>query len=444
MSIQYDMILRGGEVFTTEGLVQTDVGVLGGRIRSIGNLSGASSHNEVDVTGLTVLPGVIDSQVHFREPGLEHKEDLASGTHAAVMGGVTAIFEMPNTSPPTDTAAALTDKVTRALGRAWCDFAFFAGATTENAKNLKDLEVLPGCAGVKVFIGSSTGNLLVADDKNLAKVLASGRRRVAAHCEDEERLQERMHLIKGGNVPPAMHAEWRDAKTALKATQRLLRLAEQNGRRVHVLHISTADEMEFLRDWKHLATVEVLPQHLTLAAPDCYDALGTYAQMNPPIRDASHRDGIWKALNAGLVDCIGSDHAPHTKEEKDRGYPNSPAGMPGVQTLVPIMLGHVAKGRLSLQRFVDLTSAGPARVYGVARKGRIALGYDGDFTVVDLKAKRTITAGWCVYKCGWTPYDGVGVTGWPIMTIIRGQVVMREDELQGSPVGVPVQFQECL
>lgn len=439
----FDLILSGGNVATPNGLETCDIGVAGGRIRAIGSLAAAAAQTRLDCAGLTILPGVIDTQVHFREPGLDHKEDLATGSAGAAMGGVTAFFEMPNTNPNTLNEAALNDKLARAKGRAWVDHAFFIGATDENAAELAALELLPGCAGVKVFMGSSTGSLLVADDDHLEAVLRHGRRRVAIHAEDEPRLRERLALVKNG-ADPSMHPVWRDEETAIKATTRLLRLAQRAGRRVHVLHVSTAEEMHILAQHKDLATVEVLVNHLTLAAPDCYQRLGTFAQMNPPVRDARHRDGLWAALRAGVVDCIGSDHAPHTRDEKARPYPQSPSGMPGVQTLLPVMLDHVHAGRLTLQRLIDLTSAGPARIYDIAGKGRIALGYDADFSVVDLKKKRTITNDWMKTKCGWTPFDGMAVTGWPIVTIVRGNIVMREDELIGSPLGEPVRFQDTL
>jgi dihydroorotase len=439
----YDLILAGGTVATPNGLERCDVGVAGGHITAIGDLGQAGAAERLDCTGLTILPGVIDTQVHFREPGLEHKEDLATGSAGAAMGGVTAFFEMPNTNPNTLNEADLNDKLKRAKGRAWVDHAFFIGATDENADELPALELLPGCAGVKVFMGSSTGSLLVADDDHLEAVLRHGRRRVAIHSEDEPRLRERLALVKNG-ADPSMHPVWRDEETAIRATKRLLRLARRAGRRVHVLHVSTADEMDILAQNKDLATVEVLVNHLTLAAPDCYERLGTFAQMNPPVRDAKHRDGIWRALRAGVVDCIGSDHAPHIREEKARPYPQSPSGMPGVQTLLPVMLDHVNAGRLSLQRLIDLTSAGPQRIYNIAGKGRIALGYDADFSVVDLKKKRTITNDWMKTKSGWTPFDGMEVTGWPIATIVRGNIVMRDDELIGAPLGAPVRFQETL
>ncbi len=438
----FDLILKGGIAATPNGIAPADVAVKDGRIAAIGAVSGGAAE-VIDATGLHVLPGVIDSQVHFREPGLEHKENLATGTAGAALGGVTAIFEMPNTTPNTLDGADLADKLARAKGRAWCDHAFFIGAAEENADKLGELELLPGCAGVKVFMGSSTGSLLVSDDDTLREVLRHGRRRVAIHSEDEDRLRERLALVKDG-ADVAMHPEWRDAETAIRATTRLMRLVRETGRRVHVLHVTTAEEIDILAANRDLATVEITPQHLTLVAPDCYQRLGSLAQMNPPVRDIRHREGLWRGVAQGIADCIGSDHAPHTLEEKARPYPKSPSGMTGVQTLVPIMLDHVNAGRLSLERFVDLTSAGPARIYNVAAKGRIAVGYDADLTVVDLKAQRTISNGWIASRCGWTPYDGMTVTGWPRMTILRGRMVMREDELVGTAQGAPVRFAECL
>ena len=442
MSQRFDLILRGAIAATPNGIAPADIAIAGGRFAAIGRVAGSAAE-EIDARGLHALPGVIDTQVHFREPGLTHKEDFAAGTAGAALGGVTAVFEMPNTNPNTVGAAELADKLARAKGRAWCDMAFFIGAAEENAAELGELERLPGCCGVKIFMGSSTGTLLVADDDTLESVLRHGRRRVAVHAEDEARLRERLPLAKeSGDV--AMHPVWRDEETALRATRRLLKLARKAGRRVHVLHVTTAEEMDLLATAKDIATVEATPQHLTLAAPDCYRELGTLAQMNPPIRDDRHRQALWRAVTAGIVDCIGSDHAPHTREEKARPYPTSPSGMPGVQTLLPLLLDHMAAGRLSLERLVDLTSAGPARIYNIASKGRIALGYDADVTLVDLKAHRTIRREWMATKSGWTPFEGKEIRGWPMATIVRGQVAMREDQLLGSPVGEPIHFGETL
>lgn len=442
MSETFDTIFAGGTVVNQNGTGKADIGIRDGRFAAIGDLSKADAGERVDVTGLHVLPGVIDTQVHLREPGNEHKENLEAGGRAAVLGGVTAVFEMPNTKPPTSTAEALADKVTRATHRMQCDFAFYAGATTENADILGDLEREPGCCGVKIFMGSSTGNLLVPDDDHVRAVLRAINRRCAVHSEDEFRLRERRELAETGNVET--HPVWRDAETAIQCTNRLLRLAREEGKRIHVLHVTTADEMDILAANKDVATVEVTPQHLTLAAPDCYREIGTRAQMNPPIRDAAHREGLWRGLAAGIVDIIGSDHAPHTLEEKAQAYPKSPAGMPGVQTLVPLMLDHVNAGRLTLERFVDLTSHGPNRVFDLARKGRIAVGYDADLTIVDMKKTRTITDDWIASISGWTPFDGKSVTGWPIGTIVRGRTVMWDDEIAGAAQGEPMRFTEVL
>jgi len=436
---RYDLLIAKGHAVTPGGIVPADIGVVAGRIAAIGAIDRASAGEVFDARGLHVLPGVIDTQVHFREPGLEHKEDLATGTAGALLGGVTAVFEMPNTKPSTLTADDLNDKLRRAKGRAWCDHAFFMGAADENAEKLGELEKLPGCCGVKVFMGSSTGSLLVSDDDTLLRVLKSGTRRVAIHAEDEPRLLARKEIAEKAGKPHAHH-DWRDVESAVLATRRILSLARRAGRRIHVLHISTADEMPLLAENKDIATVEVTPQHLTLSAPDCYDRLGTYAQMNPPVREARHREGLWRAVAQGIVDVLGSDHAPHTKDEKSKPYPQSPSGMPGVQTLLPIMLEHVHQGRLSLERLVDLTSAGAARIYGIAGKGRIAVGYDADFTLVDLNARRTITNKWIASKTGWTPFDGMEVTGWPIAAILRGRVAMRDYTLLGAAGGEPVRF----
>ena len=438
----YDLILKGGIVVNQDGVGRRDVGIAGGRIAALGDLSRASAGETIDATGLHVLPGVIDTQVHFREPGLTHKEDLESGSRAAVMGGVTAVFEMPNTDPLTTDAAALADKVKRAANRMHCDFAFFVGGTHENVADLPELERLPGAAGIKVFIGSSTGKLLVPDDDGIRAILKVIRRRASFHSEDEFRLEERKKLRIEGD--PRSHPVWRDEIAALRSTERLVALARETGKRIHVLHVSTAEEIEFLAAHKDVASVEVTPHHLTLVAPDCYQLLGTRAQMNPPVRDLRHRDSIWAGLASGVVDILGSDHAPHTLEEKAKPYPASPSGMTGVQTLVPLMLDHVNAGRLSLERLVDLTSAGPARLFGIAAKGRIAQGYDADLTIVDLKRRQTITNDWIASKSRWTPYDDKEVTGWPVGTFVRGAKVMWEGELGKSGSGAAVRFHEAL
>lgn len=443
MTQTYDLIVRGGEVANHAGRGMADVGVIDGKIAFIGDLSQASAGEVFDATGLTVLPGVIDTQVHFREPGLEWKEDLETGSRAAALGGVVAVFEMPNTNPNTTDPDTMADKLARAKDRMWTDHAFYIGGTHENADYLGELERLPGCCGVKVFMGASTGDLLIADDEGVRKVLSNVRRRATFHSEDEYRLVERRGLARTGDW--TSHPEVRDAESAIRSTRRLVGLAKETGARIHVLHVTTREEMEFLRFHKDVATVEITPQHLTLVGPEAYERLGSYAQMNPPIRSQEHVDALWLwGMQQGVADVLGSDHAPHTKEEKAKPYPASPSGMPGVQTLVPLMLTHVANGRLSLERFIDLTSAGAQRVFGTANKGRMAVSYDADLTIVDLKAKRTITHDQQATRCGWTPFDGVEATGWPMATIVRGRVVMQDGELIGSAHGRPVRFMETL
>ncbi|MGE0846203.1 MAG: dihydroorotase [Flavobacteriaceae bacterium] len=439
---RFDAIYHGGTVVNQNGSARADIGVRQGRFAALGDLSAADAGERVDCAGLHLLPGFIDTQVHFREPGLDHKEDLETGSRAAVMGGVTAVFEMPNTNPQTVTAAALEDKLARARGRMHCDFAFFIGGTHENVDELAELERLPGCAGVKVFIGSSTGDLLVEDDPGIRAILSRISRRASFHCEDEARLRER----RGERVDndPASHPVWRDEQAALIATTRLVDIARSLGKRVHVLHVTSAEEMDFLAGAKDVASVEVTPNHLTLAGPDAYSRLGTRAQMNPPVRDEAHRAALWRAVACGVADILGSDHAPHTLEEKQQTYPASPSGMTGVQTLCPVMLDHVAAGRLTLERLVDMTSAGPARLFNIACKGRIAAGYDADLTIVDLKRRETITNGWIASRSQWTPFDGVAVTGWPVGTVIRGSRVMWENELLSPSGGAAVRFLETL
>lgn len=433
----FDLKLVGGTLHLPSGPVRADIGVRGGRIAEIGATGDAGE--TIDCTGLDILPGVIDTQVHFREPGLTHKEDLESGSRAAVLGGVTAVFEMPNTKPNTDSAEAIQDKLARAHHRMWCDHAFYVGATNANSAELAALERLPGTAGVKIFMGASTGDLLVAEDASLARVLASGHRRVAIHAEDEARMNARAGERVAGDA--SSHPVWRDDESALLATRRILALARAAGRRIHVLHVTTPAELELLGQNKDIATCEVTPQHLTLAGEEAYPRLGTLAQMNPPIRSGAHRDGLWHWLGQGVPDILGSDHAPHTLEEKAKPYPDSPSGMPGVQTMLPLMLNHVAEGRTTLARVIDLTSAGPQRVFGIIGKGRIATGYDADFSVVDLKARWTIEESWLASRSGWSPFTGITLTGRPIGTIVRGRRVMWDGALAETAIGEPIRFE---
>jgi dihydroorotase len=426
--MKFDYIIKNAEVVFTTGISKEDIGIKDGIIADIGNLDSSLAENIVDATGLHLLSGVIDSQVHFREPGLEYKEDIESGTRSAVMGGVTAIMEMPNTKPATINKEAIAHKVGIANKNAWCDFAFFAGGhISDHRVDWKELEQQTGCCGIKIFMGSSTGNLLVDSDEAIEEIMINSNRRIALHCEDEYRLKDRKKHIVKGDV--GSHPIWRDEKTALLATTRALNLAKKTNRSVHLLHITTKQEPEIIAKFKRWATMEVTPQHLTLDS-SYYKKIGSLAQMNPPIRSKEHVDALWKAINKGLVDVIGSDHAPHTLEEKAQEYPNSPSGMPGVQTMLPIMLKHVNDGKLSLSRMSELLSSSVARVYNIRAKGRIALGYDADFAFVDMKKKYTISNYDMEYKCKWTPFDGIKSQGKVISTMVRGQFVMRDNKLQ--------------
>ncbi|MEM8785465.1 MAG: dihydroorotase, partial [Pseudomonadota bacterium] len=414
----FDRAIRGATVFTPQGPVKTDIGVRDGRIAKVGSIAPEAAGDVINAAGLHVLPGVIDTQVHFRDPGLTHKEDLETGSRAAVAGGVTGVFEMPNTDPLTTTPETLAAKVARARAVMHCDFAFYVGGTVENAGHVASLERLEAAAGIKVFMGSSTGSLLVEDDAGVRAILSNAKRRVAFHSEDEMRLRARADERVAGD--PASHPVWRDVETAVSSTSRLIRIARETGARIHLLHVSTADELAFFEEARGFMTCEVTPQHLTLAAPEAYEALGSFAQMNPPVREARHQAALWEAVRANRFHILGSDHAPHTLEEKERPYPQSPSGMPGVQTLVPVMLDHVSAGRLTLAQFVALTAHNLEPVFGTIGKGRIVEGYDADFTVVDLRVKRTITRDWVESRSGWSPFEGREVTGWPVGTIIRG------------------------
>ncbi len=438
----HDLIIRGGRLILRTGDQQADLLIRDGKVAAIGNgLDTPSDCPELDASGHWVLPGLIDPQVHFREPGLEHKEDLASGSLACVAGGVTAFCEMPNTTPPTTDPAALEDKLQRAAGRAAADHGFFLGGTEENAEALGEWESLPGCAGIKVFMGSSTGNLLIEDDPTLERLLRSGSRRVTVHSEDNPRLSERYAQVAEG-THVTQHPEVRDVECALKATRRLLNLVEATGRPVHLLHVSTADELQLVqeRDLGDLVTVEATPNHLFLAAPDCYEQHGTWAQMNPPVRDVRHQEALRRALVEGPVTCIGSDHAPHTPEEKAKPYPFSPSGIAGTQTILPLLLTAVRDGWLTLHDIIRLSVDGPRHVYGIENKGALDVGCDGDVTLVDPSVTEDLPAKWLRSRAGRSPFEGRPLAGWPVTTVLRGAVVYHKHELVGEPSGSPLVF----
>ena len=446
-NLSFDYIFKDGKVVLPSGIVDADIGVKDGIIEEIGKIpkESASSVTDsiIDCNNLHVLPGVIDSQVHFREPGLENKENLESGMKAAAAGGVTCVFEMPNTNPLTITPEAMADKLQRASRVAWTDYAFYLGGTGRTSSNLSEWENLEGTCGIKIFIGASTGDLITPSDEEIEAVISNGKRVIAVHAEDQYIMDRNKKEILGSSTDVSMHNIWRSPESCLSATRRVVEIAKKYKRRVHILHITTAEEMEYLKMNKDVASVEVLANHLSFSAPECYERLGTLVQQNPPIREKHHQDALWRAINDNTVDILASDHAPHTLDEKAQTYPSSPSGTPGVQTLVPVMLNHVNNKKLSIERLVDLWSHGPHRIHKIHNKGQITKGYDADITLVDLNKKMTITNAQQKSRTGWTPYDGLNVKGWPVMTMIRGNVVMREDELL-QPIGQQVKFKETM
>ena len=432
-----DLIIKNGECYINGKLEYKDIAVKDGKILKIGENLG-DAKEIYDAKEQFVLPGCIDTQTHFREPGSTDTEDLHSGSRAAIAGGITAVFEMPNTNPPTSNIKEFQRKLDLAKNRMYCNYAFYFGATADNVNQLAKLKDLEGCCGIKLFAGSSTGNLLVADEKDIDKVFQNSSKVVAVHSEDEEILNKNKKLIKNGDVHS--HPVWRSEEAAMSSTRRIVRIAERYNKKAHVLHISTKQEIDFLSQHKGNITFEITPQHLTIYAPDCYDKLGTYAQMNPPLRDKSHYDRFWYAVKNNLNDTIGSDHAPHLKVNKDKDYPNSPSGMPGVQTLLPVMLHHVNDGKLSLKQLINLVCENPIKIFGIKNKGFIKKGYDADFTIVDMNKDIKIQNINIESKCGWSPFDGFTFKGSPVATIINGKIKMLNGKILGNPEGLPLDF----
>ena len=437
--MHFDLLIRDGTCVLPWGEAVATIGVTGGRIATLHAGAGDTADTVANAAHLHVLPGLIDPHVHLRDPGDASVESIPTGTRAAVLGGLATVFDMPNTNPAIVDAATVAWKQGYVPGNAWCDMGIYVGATKQNADTLGSLETRHGVCAIKVFAGSTTGDLLVEDDATIERVLRSGRRRVAFHSEDEYRLQDRRPMFHSG-MPYATHMEWRDAECAALGTRRIVALAHKTGRPCHIVHVSTEEEFAYLPQHRDIATCEVLLNHLTQIGPECYERLGGYAVMNPPIRSQRHYDAAWRAVREGVVDTVGSDHAPHPRAAKEKPWPETAAGLTGVQTLVPIMLDHVNAGRLSLGRMVDLMAAGPARVYGALKKGRIAVGYDADLSIVDLKRQRRITNDWIVTPAGWTPFDGMEVMGWPQSVIVRGNIVMQDDRVVGAPLGKLVSF----
>ena len=432
-----DLIIKNGSSYIDGELNNQNIGIKDGKIVEIGKIV-TETKNILDSTNLTVLPGCIDTQVHFREPGSTDAEDLNSGSRAAIAGGITSVFEMPNTNPPTSSKKEFSNKLKLAKNRMYCNYAFYFGATPDNHKELSELQDLEGCCGIKLFAGSSTGNLLVNKEEDIEKVFQNCSKIVSVHSEDEEILNIRKKLIKEGDVKT--HPVWRNEESAISSTRKIVKIAERLNKKAHILHVTTKEEVDFLSQHKGKVSFEITPQHLTLTAPECYEKLGTYAQMNPPIRNKTHYDRLWYGVRNNFPDIIGSDHAPHLKENKDKIYPESPSGMPGVQTLVPVMLNHVNDGKLTLHQFINFVCENPVKIFGIKNKGYIKVGYDADFTIVDLDKKIEIKNKNIESKCKWSPFNGQIFKGTPVSTIINGEIKMKDGKILGDPSGKPMLF----
>lgn len=458
-SPDHTLLIRGATVLLPDGrLQQTQVLLRGDRIEQVGEDLAAIADPVVDevieAQGLTLLPGVIDPQVHFREPGLEHKEDLSTASRACARGGVTSFLEMPNTNPLTTTQEALNDKLARAAQKSVVNYGFFIGATAENLPDLR--EANPTC-GIKIFMGSMHGDLLVDQEAILDQLFATGTRLIAVHAEDQARIAQRRQEF-AGITDPAIHSVIQDNQAAVNATKLALKLSKKYQRRLHILHLSTAEEAELLRhDKPTWVTAEVTPQHLLLNT-GFYEKLGSLIQMNPPIRSTHDNEVLWQALKDGVIDFIATDHAPHTLAEKGRANTihqteendssptvflepaKVPSGMPGVETSLPLMLTQAMQGRCTIAQVANWMSTAVAKGYGIANKGAIAPGYDADLVLVDLQNYHPVLREELQTKCGWSPFEGWSLTGWPVVTIVGGQVVFDRGKFNTAVRGQSLKF----
>ncbi len=433
------LILKNGQVYYDDQLQKLDILIEKNKIIKIEKNIEPNNSEVQDCEGLTIFPGFIDTHVHFREPGHPEKETLESGSRAAVIGGITGTFEMPNTSPITDSLETLNDKLKRAKDNMHCNYAFYFGATNENSDKLSYLKGLDGCCGVKMFVGSSTGDLLVKDDFYIEQVIKHSPKIVSIHSEDEDMLISRKNIIEEGNVKS--HYKWRSVECAMSSTQKLIKLSNKHKKRIHILHITTKDEIDYVRDNKpEFATLETTPQHLTMFGPDIYDQINTFAQINPPIRTKEHQEGLWKGVDDNVISIIGSDHSPHTKEEKNRPYPKSPSGMPGTQTIGLIMTDYYLKGKISLKKLVSLLCKNPCKIFGIENRGEIKEGNIADLTIYKLNKSFLIKDDWIESNCKWTPFNGREVDVSPFGTIIGGHKVVWEQKLLSKGKGKPYVF----
>ena len=434
-----DLIIKKGQCYINKKLEKVDLGITNGKISDIGEHINKGSKHSYDATNQIVLPGLMDTQVHFREPGSTNAEDLHSGSRAAIVGGITGVFEMPNTNPPTTNKFEFQNKLNIAKNRMYCNYAFYFGASPNNQDEISKIKNLEGCCGVKLFAGSSTGTLLVHKEDDIEKVFKNTPKVVAVHSEDEEILNLRKRFIKKGDVKS--HPIWRNEECAISSTRKIVKIAKRLNKKAHILHVSTKEEVDFLSQNKGNITFEITPQHLTIYAPECYERIGTYAQMNPPIRDKSHYDRLWYAIKNNYNDTLGSDHAPHLKENKDKAYPDSPSGMPVVQTILPIMLNHLNEKKITLEQIVNFMCENPVKIFGIKNKGFIKENFDADLTIVDLNKYIEIKNEKIESKCKWSPFHKYKFKGSPICTIVNGEIKMKDGEIIGDPKGRPIIFE---
>lgn len=423
-------LIRGAKTVLPEGIREVDVLIEGEKILGIDPPATASADEIVEAQGLHLIPGVIDDQVHFREPGLEHKEDLHTGSRACAKGGVTTYLEMPNTNPNTITLAALEDKLNRAAKSSVVNYGFYIGATGENTDVLQQATRTPG---IKIFIGSSTGNLLVDEQSALEQIFAETTLPICAHCEDETTVRANRERLQGGKSIHD-HSKIRDHAAALIATKRAVDLSTRHRHRFHVLHVSTAEEVDFLADCPEWVTAEACPHHLFFNIDD-YDRLGTKVQMNPSIKTVADNKRLWEGLLSGVIEVVATDHAPHTLDEKRQEYPNSPSGLPAVENSLALMLNAVHQGRCTLEQVVSWMCAAPARIWDIANKGAIKEGYDADLVLVDLAKTATVLDHNQLTKTGWSPWHGEELTGWPVQTWVMGQIAFADGKVDTAVRG---------
>ena len=428
-------LIRGARVVLPDGIEEVSVLIDGAKIAALDPAQHTNVDDAVDAAGLHLIPGVIDDQVHFREPGLTHKEDLQHASRACAKGGVTTFLEMPNTKPAATTQAHIEAKLQLAAEKSRVNYGFYIGATPDNLEELRSATNTPG---IKIFIGSSTGDLLVDDQMALERIFAETTLPICAHCEDEKTVRANAERL-AGTTDVADHSRIRDVTAAVICTKRALELAKRHRHRFHVLHVSTGDETELLSDHQQLITAEACPHHLLLNIED-YSRLGTLAQMNPSLKTAEDNRRLWSALADGRIQVIATDHAPHTLEEKRRSYPQSPSGMPNVENSLALMLDQVRQGTCTLQQVVHWMCDAPARVWDIVDKGRIETGYDADLVLVDLEKTQKIHNAEQLSKCKWSAWDGVSLTGWPVRTWVGGREVFRHGELDDSVRGTAAQF----